>query len=88
LDNLRDDQRIKQDVAVVLDENYFVNHWTVHEVEQVLKLLFVSNDDLGDNRYRVGIASAADLLSAVLPDPSKKRALKPRQSFIIKSNVH
>ena len=37
LDNLRDEQRIKQDVGVVLDEIFFVNNWTVHEVEQALK---------------------------------------------------
>ena len=37
MDNLRDEQRIKQDVGVVLDEPFFVNHWSVREVEQVLK---------------------------------------------------
>ena len=37
MDNLRDEQRIKQDVGVVLDEIYFVNHWTVRAVEQALK---------------------------------------------------
>ena len=37
MDNLRDEQRIKQDVGVVLDEIYFVNNWTVREVEQALK---------------------------------------------------
>ncbi len=37
MDNLRDEQRIKQDVGVVLDEIYFVNNWSVREVEQALK---------------------------------------------------
>jgi ABC-2 type transport system ATP-binding protein len=37
LDNLQDEQRIKQDVGVVLDEIYFVNNWTVREVERALK---------------------------------------------------
>jgi ABC-2 type transport system ATP-binding protein len=37
MDNLRDEQSIKQDVGVVLDEIFFVNNWTVREVEGVLK---------------------------------------------------
>jgi ABC-2 type transport system ATP-binding protein len=37
MDNLQDEQRIKQDVGVVLDEIYFVNNWSVREVEQALK---------------------------------------------------
>ncbi len=37
MDNLRDEQNIKQEVGVVLDENFFVNNWTVRAVEQVLK---------------------------------------------------
>ena len=37
LDNLRDEQRIKQEVGVVLDEIFFVNNWTVRQVEQALK---------------------------------------------------
>jgi ABC-2 type transport system ATP-binding protein len=37
MDNLRDEQRIKQDVGVVMDEIYFVNNWSVREVEQALK---------------------------------------------------
>ncbi len=41
MDNLRDEQTIKQDIAVVLDEIYFVNQWTVHEVEQALSPFYV-----------------------------------------------
>jgi len=37
LDNIRDEQAIKQNVGVVLDEVFFVNHWSVAEVEQVQK---------------------------------------------------
>ena len=37
MDNLRDEQRIKQDIGVVMDEIYFVNNWSVGEVEQTLK---------------------------------------------------
>jgi ABC-2 type transport system ATP-binding protein len=42
MDNLRDEQRIKQDVAVVLDEIFFVDKWTVREVEQALKPFYVN----------------------------------------------
>ena len=42
MDNLRDEQRIKQDVGVVLDEIYFVNNWSVSEVEQALKPFYVN----------------------------------------------
>ncbi len=37
MDNLRDEQRLKQDVAVVQDEIYFVDLWTVGDVEKALK---------------------------------------------------
>lgn len=37
MDNLRDEQRIKQEVGVVLDEIYFANNWSVREVELALK---------------------------------------------------
>jgi ABC-2 type transport system ATP-binding protein len=42
MDNLRDEQRIKQDVGVVLDEIYFVNNWAVREVERALKPFYVN----------------------------------------------
>jgi ABC-2 type transport system ATP-binding protein len=42
MDNLRDEQSIKQNVGVVLDEIYFANNWTVREVEQVLKPFYVN----------------------------------------------
>ncbi len=41
LDNLRDDREIKQNVGVVLDSTYFVESWTVAEVEQALKGFYV-----------------------------------------------
>ncbi|HEY3315036.1 MAG TPA: ABC transporter ATP-binding protein [Bacillota bacterium] len=37
LDNIEDEQRIKQDIAVVLDDIYFVDSWRVAEVETALK---------------------------------------------------
>lgn len=51
MDNLRDEQRIKQDVAVVLDENYFVQNWTVSEVEQALKPFYVHWNSAFYNQY-------------------------------------
>ena len=37
LDNISDAQTIKQDVAVVFDDTYFVDSWKVREVEKALK---------------------------------------------------
>jgi ABC-2 type transport system ATP-binding protein len=37
LDNVKDEQKIKQDVAVVFDDTYFVDSWKVREVERALK---------------------------------------------------
>jgi ABC-2 type transport system ATP-binding protein len=51
MDNLRDEQRIKQEVGVVLDENFFVNHWTVHEVEQALKPFYIHWDSANFSQF-------------------------------------
>ena len=37
LDNVRDEQKIKQDIAVVFDDIYFVDSWKVREVEIAIK---------------------------------------------------
>ncbi|MDD9149802.1 MULTISPECIES: ABC transporter ATP-binding protein [unclassified Sporolactobacillus] len=37
LDNIRDEKKIKQDIAVVFDDIYFVDSWRVREVEKALK---------------------------------------------------
>jgi ABC-2 type transport system ATP-binding protein len=37
LDNVQDEQKIKQDMAVVFDDIYFVDSWKVREVERALK---------------------------------------------------
>ena len=37
LDNLQDEQTIKQDIAVVFDDIYFVDSWKVREVERAIK---------------------------------------------------
>ncbi len=51
MDNLRDEQSIKQGVGVVLDEIYFVNIWTVREVEQALKPFYVNWNRALYNQY-------------------------------------
>ncbi len=51
LDNLRDEQRIKQDVAVVLDEIFFFNQWTVREVEQTLKPFYINWNSAAFGQY-------------------------------------
>jgi ABC-2 type transport system ATP-binding protein len=42
MDNIKDEQKIKQDVAVVFDGIYFVENWTVYEVEKALKSFYVN----------------------------------------------
>lgn len=37
LDNLQDEQKIKQDIGVVFDDIYFVDSWKVWEVEKAIK---------------------------------------------------
>jgi ABC-2 type transport system ATP-binding protein len=51
MDNLRDEQRIKQEVGVVLEENYFVNNWTVRAVEQALKPFYVNWNSASYSEY-------------------------------------
>jgi ABC-2 type transport system ATP-binding protein len=41
LDNIRDEQEIKQNIGVVLDSTYFVESWTVAEVENALKCFYM-----------------------------------------------
>lgn len=42
LDNVQDEQKIKQDVAVVFDDIYFVDSWKVREVEKVLEGFYIN----------------------------------------------
>lgn len=37
LNNVQDEQKIKQDIAVVFDDVYFVDNWKVQEVERAVK---------------------------------------------------
>ena len=42
MDNIKDEQKIKQDIAVVFDSIYFVRNWTVYDVEKALKSFYVN----------------------------------------------
>jgi ABC-2 type transport system ATP-binding protein len=42
LDNIQDEQKIKQGVGVVFDEIFFVDSWKVSEVEKALKGFYVN----------------------------------------------
>ena len=41
-DNVRDEQRIKQDIGVVFDDIYFVDTWKVREVEKAVKPFYAN----------------------------------------------
>jgi ABC-2 type transport system ATP-binding protein len=40
LDNVQDEQTIKQDIAIVFDDIYFVDSWKVREVERAIKRFY------------------------------------------------
>jgi ABC-2 type transport system ATP-binding protein len=42
MDNIREEQRIKQDIGVVFDGIYFVENWTVYEVEKALRRFYLN----------------------------------------------
>lgn len=51
LDNVQDEQKIKQDIAVVFDDIYFVDSWKVREVERALKDFYNSWSSKLFNQY-------------------------------------
>ena len=51
LDNIRDEQRIKQDVGVVFDEIFFVDSWRVSDVERAVKGFYSRWSGLAYGRY-------------------------------------
>ena len=51
MDNIKDEQKIKQDIAVVFDSIYFVRNWTVHEVEKALKGFYINWSSTLYNQY-------------------------------------
>lgn len=40
LDNVQDEKKVKQDIAVVFDDIYFVDSWKVREVEKAVKRFY------------------------------------------------
>ncbi|MDQ7096577.1 ABC transporter ATP-binding protein [Desulfosporosinus sp. PR] len=51
LDNMQDEQKIKQDIAVVFDDTYFVDTWKVREVERALKDFYSNWSSKQFNEY-------------------------------------
>jgi ABC-type dipeptide/oligopeptide/nickel transport system ATPase component len=42
MDNIIEDQIIKQDIAAVFDETYFVDGWKIYDVEQAIKSFYAN----------------------------------------------
>lgn len=51
LDNIADEQKIKQDIAVVFDDTFFVDTWRLSEVEGALRGFYVNWDSAKYNEY-------------------------------------
>lgn len=51
LDNVQDEQKIKQDIAVVFDDIYFVDTWKVREVERALQGFYSNWSSALFNQY-------------------------------------
>lgn len=51
LDNIQDEQKIKQDIAVVFDDIYFVDSWKVREVERAIKSFYCNWSSKLFNKY-------------------------------------
>jgi len=51
LDNVQDEQKIKQDIAVVFDDIYFVDNWKVREVETAIKGFYSNWSNKLFNQY-------------------------------------
>jgi len=51
LDNIQDEQKIKQDIAVVFDDIYFVDNWKVREVEKAIKPFYTNWSSKLFNEY-------------------------------------
>lgn len=60
LDNLRDEQKIKQDVAVVFDDVYFVDSWKVREVENAVKGFYENWSSAAFGQYLASFHLPAD----------------------------
>ena len=51
LDNVQDEKKIKQDIAVVFDDIYFVDNWKVREVEKAVKRFYNNWSSQSFNQY-------------------------------------
>jgi ABC-2 type transport system ATP-binding protein len=60
MDNIKDEQRIKQDVGVVFDEIFFVDSWRVSEVERALKGFYSRWSGMTYGRYLKSFGLPAD----------------------------
>lgn len=60
MDNLLEEQTIKQDIGVVFDETFFVNSWKVSEVEKVVKSFYGNWSSQLYHRYVSSFGLPAD----------------------------
>ncbi len=60
LDNIRDEQRIKQDIGVVFDEIFFVDSWRVSDVERAVKGFYSRWSGQAYGRYLKSFGLPAD----------------------------
>ena len=51
MDNIKEEQKIKQDIAVVFDDIYFVENWKVSEVEKALRSFYSNWNSTLYNQY-------------------------------------
>lgn len=61
MDNIRDEQRIKQDVGVVFDETFFVDSWRVSDVERAVKGFYPRWSGQAYGRYLKSFGLPRDL---------------------------
>jgi ABC-2 type transport system ATP-binding protein len=59
-DNIRDEQRIKQDIGVVFDEIFFVESWRVSDVERAVKSFYSRWSGQAYGRYLKSFGLPAD----------------------------
>lgn len=60
LDNVQEEQKIKQDVAVVFDDIYFVDNWKVREVERAIKGFYSNWSSKLFNQYLIDFHLSMD----------------------------
>ena len=60
MDNILEEQRIKQDVGAVFDEIYFVDNWKVSEVEKAVKGFYGKWNSELYHKYTAGFSLPAD----------------------------